>query len=129
MSFDNEIFNVNGDDEELLLHTLKLAFMQSDSKCIGWSQSVTHGLELMSYPDTATNLFPSRLSAMECFPMVVQWLKGDFAKKIVCEGVDADIDQDGHNERNWRVYLTDGEGYCPHGILCRIKPAYTWYGK
>lgn len=129
MPYDNQVFNVNGDSEELLLQTLELAFAQGDNLCVGWNQTIEHGLELMWAPDTHTNLFPSRLSAKECAPMVVQWLKGEFASKVVCEGLDANIDQDGHNERNWRVYLDDKEGYCPHGIICRVKPAYTWYGK
>lgn len=127
--FDNQIFNVNGNDEELLLHTLKLAFMQSEYKCVGWSQSITHGLQLEWAQDTHTNIFPSRLVAGECFTMVVQWLKGDFAKNVECKGMDTDIDQDGTNERGWRVYREDDGGRCPTGIICRIKPAYIWYGK
>lgn len=35
MSYDNQIFNVNGDSEELLLQTLELVFAQGEYSCVG----------------------------------------------------------------------------------------------
>lgn len=46
MSYDNQIFNVNGDSDEFLLLTLELAFAQGDFLCVGWNQTIKHRLEL-----------------------------------------------------------------------------------
>ena len=127
--YDNQIFNVNGDSDELLLQALELAFAQGEYNCVGWTQSAKHGLQLEWAQDTQTNIFPTPLSAAECLPIVQQWLNGSFAQMVECTGTDEDIDQDGHNKRGWRVYVEDADGYCPHHVICRIKPAYTWYGK
>lgn len=127
--YDNQIFNVNGDSDELLLQTLELAFAQSEYNCVGWTQSIKNGLQLEWTPDTQTNVFPTPLTARECFPIVLNWLNGEFAARVECVGMDADIDQDGHNSKNWRVYRDDADGYSTHHVICRVKPAYTWYGK
>ena len=127
--YDNRIFNVNGESDSTLLMALTLAFEESEYKCVGWTQSATHGLQLEMGIDTQTNVFPTPLSASECFPLVKQWLSGNFAQMVECEGTDADADHDGHNNRGWRVYVEDANGYCPTHAICRIKPAYIWYGK
>lgn len=142
MSFDNRIFNVNGELDQdgipTLLQALKLAFILEGSRttCKGWKVHPKYGLLLLWWADREkdVNQFPAPLSADEVFPIVLQWLNSEEAHKIPCEGSDADIDHDGHNGPGWRVFLggdnPEDPWDAPTGsIICCVKPVYVWYGK
>lgn len=128
---DNRIFNVNGEGEAMLLATLKLVFAQSHETCMAWFVSETHGLVLL-WSDTCerATLFPAGLSAEECLPFVLAWLKSADAKKIKKERWDADTDHDGSDGDGWRVYCEDwGHVDNEFAAICGIKPVVLWYGK
>ena len=132
---DNKIFNANGSGTEMLELALKLACQTTYVKSIpieGWKVNPKKGLVLYWSANTnkEINKFPTPLYYNEVVGMVEKWLKSPEAENIPCEGLDSDVDHDGHNELGWRVYTeawgkVDGENYS----ICAIKPAYLWYGK
>lgn len=136
---DNKIFNVNGDNDEMLLATLKLVFQQGfGNTAKAWSVSQRYGLILHWWNESKdVNKFPSPLNAEKCFPMVSEWLKSEDAKTVETKGQDGWIDMDGDCEKKgWRIFIPeynwspDDREYekFANGI-CAIKPAYMWYGK
>jgi hypothetical protein len=131
MSFDNRIFNVNGNNDEQLLAALKLVFDQSRMKCVGWLFSESKGLVLLwSCSGEKTSTLPSALTAEECLPFVLAWLKGKDAEGMKCEGWDANTVHDGSNTRGWRVYCEDwGHVARISSAICAVRPAYMWHGK
>jgi hypothetical protein len=128
---DNRIFNVNGEGDEMLLLTLKLAFDQAghNTMVTSWSVDKEKGLILHHYSSKGTP-FPMPLKAEELFPLIKAWLGDAEAKTIECEGWDSDMSHDGHNSFGWRVYCEDwGHVNSDHGAFLAIKPAYMWHGK
>jgi hypothetical protein len=72
------------------------------------------------------------MSADQIFPLVDNWLHGEFAKEVLktADGWDANMDHDGSNSVGWRVYVDDwGHVANNHYAICAIKPAYMWHGK
>lgn len=116
----------------MLLAALSLAFDQAGRHPRAWKETGS-GLVLYSNNDNGTNPFPESadgLSAAECLPFVAGWLNSEFAKTLPCEGLDSDLDHDGHNGIGWRVYCgkwghVDGDLYS----MCAVKRVFLWYGK
>lgn len=132
MSYDNRIFNVNGESDGDLLGALKLVFAQENTTCKGWMFKPTHGLILLWWADEGqgVNKFPAPLTAEECFIFVKSWLKSEDAAKVEMKDWDADADHDGHNEMGWRVYCEDwGHVANRSDAICAVKPIHCWYGK
>lgn len=134
MSFDNRIFNVNGETEEMLLAALKLVFQQEGDRATakGWSFSEKDGLILHWWAEDNDGVtpFPGKLNAEQCLPFVLAWLKSDQATTVACEGWDANVEHDGHNGPGWRVFCSDwGHVGDHHSAICAIKPVFLWYGK
>lgn len=132
MSFDNRIFNINGNEDEHLLAVLKLAFAQKGTTCKGTFFDVNKGLILLWWCDKGDKgcPLPVPLTAEECFPIIKSWLKGEQAASMKCEGWDADADHDGDNSMGWRVYCEDwGHVADISYALCAVRPAFMWHGK
>lgn len=130
MAGDNRIFNVNGESEAFLARTLSLVFAQSDFTAKGWVFDKKHGLILIWSAVQKANPFPSALTAEQCLPFVLAWLKSDEAKTVECTGWDEDFEHDGDNSRGWRVYCEDwGKVAGYDAAICAIKPAFIWHGK
>lgn len=128
--FSNEIFNVNGRGDELLLKALELKFAQCGRKCEGWKQSKKSGLILTWCGGKGINIFPAKMTASECVSFVSNWLKGDFAKTVELAPWCGNADHDGHNEDDgWQVYCNDWGHVEGWEAICGIRPAYIWYGK
>lgn len=125
---DNVIFNVNGKGEQRLKEVLFIAL--GLSRIEGWKFIKEKGMILYSYADEVKgiNKFPSPLTWDAIAPMVFQWLQGEEAKQVPCEGWDNDEPHDGSNERGWRVYTEDW-GLIEGKTALAIKPAYVWHGK
>ncbi len=127
-TFDNMIFNVNGDmrDTDRLGDALKLAIEQA----VGFRKSDTHGLILYRYGSDKCTLFPAPLSPKELLPLVLVYLDSEHAANVKCEGFDANADHDGSNNPGWRVY-TENWGHvgdeCADAIA--VKPCFVWFGK
>lgn len=128
---DNRLFNVNGSGVDLLLQTLKLAFMQSGhSHCKAWSSSHEHGLILHWHSSDKVNKLPAPMTAEDCVSFVKNWLNTDFAKQVVPSKWCNDMDHDGSNSLGWQVYCEDWGHVGNHSsAICGIKPAYMWHGK
>lgn len=131
---DNRIFNINGKGSELLLKALELAFFRGDSDkpttCKSWRQCEENGLILLWWKSDNANNFPAALSAIDCLPIVEQWLKSDFAKTVKPSKWCNDLDHDGHNSVGWQVYVGDWGHVGPEtAVICAIKPSYIWHGK
>ena len=130
---DNQVFNVNGEGEELLNKALNLVFNQSGfpETCNAWIEDKEKGLILLWHGNgNEVNLFPSAMTADQITPIVQSWLQGDFARSIKLDGWYADADHDGSNTLGWRVYVEDwGHVASNHYAICAITPAYLWHGK
>lgn len=130
---DNRLFNVNGRGEDMLRLSLRLAFLQhcDNVKVKAWSQSKEHGLVLHwsdSHPDSQQFMAP--LSADEVTPMVLAWLRSDFASNVKLGEWCDDHDHDGTNSSGWQVYCEDwGHVGSATNTLCAIRPAFLWHGK
>lgn len=130
---DNRVFNVNGFGDDQLLSTLELVFNQESDRCTccGWIDTKL-GIILAKYPSKDVIPFPSKkgLTAKECLPMVLAWLRNDDHKEVEMEGWDANHYHDGSNKLGWRVFVEDwGHVGNYHEAICCIKPAYLWLGK
>jgi len=135
---DNKVFNVNGKTDSMLLKALELVFEQHgpNTRCNGWAETKEDGLILLRYMDRNTTYearhFPGDgITAADMVSLVKTWLSGEFAKTVVMEGWDRDIDHDGHNSMGWRVYSEDWGHVGPagSGAICAVKPAWMWHGK
>lgn len=130
---DNRIFNVNGSSEKMLQKTLDLVFAQEgdNTTCKAWKATKEHGLILLwSDSPKGCTPFPAPMSAIECAPIVSQWLKGDFAKSVDLSDFCEDMDHDGSNSDGWQVYCENwGHVGDEHQAICAIKPAFMWHGK
>lgn len=130
---DNRVFNVNGSGDEMLLKALELVFLQRSEKttCSGWQQTKEDGLILCwTKNDESITPIPSDLTATECLPFVLSWLKGEFAKSVQLSKWCDNLDHDGHNSGGWQVYCDDwGRVGSQSYSICAIKPAYMWHGK
>ncbi|MEN6303190.1 MAG: hypothetical protein ABFD96_10730 [Armatimonadia bacterium] len=127
---DNRVFNVNGGSRDMLLATLKLAFAQAGFNARAWVQDDAKGMLLLWWPGDRVQALPGSLSAEGVLPLVEAYLESDAAKRVECEGWDADADHDGHNSGGWRVYVEDWGrvgGYS--SVICAIRPAFMWHGK
>lgn len=131
---DNRIFNVNGaldrGGEQLLQKALELAFESAGYKAVAWRFSLKHGL-IFDWCDGAKDSvrLPSPSTAVEVLPMVLSWLRSEDAKKVECEGWDADADHDGENGPGWRVHCGDWGHVEGWQAIVAVKPAFMWYGK
>lgn len=137
--YDNVIFDMNGQGQELLLLALRSALLQSTHGVKGWSQHPKAGMVLhwcwrdndnvMALPTSNTGL-----TAEDVAPLVNIWLSSD-AAKITAElntGEDADpCDSDVHIEHGWRVYIPtyERDDVSHYSIICAIKPVCLWLGK
>ena len=128
---DNRQFNVTGKDDTFLLQALQLVFKQDNHQCVAWKQTKENGLILLWYEEEKTNILPSSLNADGVLPMVVAWLKSDFAKKVETKNAwDKNCDHDGSDAKGWRVYCEDwGHVGGLHSAICGIVPIVLWYGK
>ena len=62
--------------------------------------------------------------------MASSWLKGEFAKTVILDDWDADMNHDGSNSRGWRVYVGDwGHVGDEMYAICAVKPVFLWHGK
>lgn len=130
---DNQVFNVNGSGDEALLDTLKLIFKLRKYKCVGWTQSKTHGLILHWTCNLKGDVFKlpgDGLNADECFGLVKKWLCSDFADDVEPSAWCEDSDHDGCNSQGWQVYVENWGHVDGHqSAICAIKKAYIWHGK
>jgi hypothetical protein len=134
---DNKIFNINGEGVDLLKQVLNIAIKQEDwaysSKINGWAVDQAKGFILLSYVNEKRSdecRFPVPVSPEMAAMMAYEWLSSEEAKKVPCQGWDADTDHDGSNELGWRVYCEEwGHVGNYHNAIVAIKPVYLWYGK
>ena len=136
---DNKQFNVNGGTKDMLRATLQLALVQeneksdpSHQKAKGYVFDQKHGLILLWSVDVnkGESAFIAPLGADALTEMIWEWLKSDQAKSVPLLDWDADIDQDGHNSRGWRVYCGNwGHIGSIQYAITAIQPAMLWHGK
>lgn len=127
---DNRIFNVNGESYDMLLDTLRLAFLQEsqNTKATAYVIDAEKGMILLwSYAQGSTK-FPTPLDAYSVTHIVQSWL--DSHPEIGCHDWDEDVDHDGRNVLGWRVYCENwGHVGEYRTAICAIKPVYLWIGK
>lgn len=137
MSFDNRIFNVNGEDDEHLEIAIKLAFhIQSNynekgATAKGYVVMPTKGLVFLWHTTPNAVAFPEPIYADEAYTFAKQWLASRDAKQIeLNERWEGDCDHDGSNDIGWRVYVEDwGHVGSNSYTICAVKPCYVWHGK
>ncbi len=138
MSFDNRVFNINGEDKINLKKTIDLAFSLYDNintKANFFTVDPVKGLILFSYDSTSNNSlqkFPISLDSDSAFEFVVDWLKSESAANIELEGFfSLTGDSDVFEDFGWRVYLDDWGHIDKYsgGVICGITPSWIWYGK
>jgi len=132
---DNVVFNVNGSGEKFLAKVLALAFEQNFTP-EGWKKDKNKGIVLFwsLHEEGGKEVLPFRLSPTpeKLAKDIIQIFRTeDWVKEIPLKDWDADIDQDGHNSKGWRVFTErwghiEGNGWA--SFLC-ITPAYLWHGK
>ena len=84
---DNKVFNVNGHGDDFLLQTLELVFNQGwgNAKARYWAETKEEGLVFCWYAsgnEEGVHKLPAELTAEGVYPIVKDWLKGDFAKTV-----------------------------------------------
>ena len=134
MSYDNRIFNVNGQGLPMLQAAIQLAVDQEEGfangKIYGWAKT-EHGLTFLAFVnmhETQSKAipFPVPIGAVEAAKMAFEWLKEPHPE-IKFEGEDSgDIDIDGSVDRGWRVSLESPE---LSKVICTVRPVFLWYGK
>lgn len=129
---DNQIFNVNGDNDDDLALALKLVFGNMQS-CEGWFETKQHGLILLWHcgdSETRGTRLPTPFTSDDCLPFIRKWLVSDFAKTVELADWCHDMGHDGHNTEGWYVYVEDwGHVADSYYAICGIKPSYAWHGK
>jgi hypothetical protein len=130
---DNRILNINGRTIEQLKLAIQVACLDEYGKyqkIRGWRYSQKKGLILLWYLSEKDTKFPVEMNHTTIADVIWQWLETEDAKKVECEGWDADADHDGDNEKGWRLYVEDwGHVDSSWGVSFAVKPAYLWYGK
>lgn len=133
MSFDNRIFNINGEirEKDFFFRTIDLAFSQSGyMHAEGYVFDIKYGLILLAYGIENAQKFPTKLNPHATATIIFPWLSSDESKTVQCEGRDADIDHDGSNGNGWRIYYGEHGHFGNHyGAICAIRPVFVWYGK
>src|SRR5574343_211823 len=121
MGWNNQIFNVNGRGLEMLTKAIELACCRGSSESNFYGNMIDHGSEKIigSLYDPKCGLiwlwaeadgsvkYPAPLTARQAAEISFAWLKTDDAKKMECNGWDANADHDGNNTLGWRVYCED----------------------
>lgn len=134
--FDNRVFNVNGEGDEMLLATLQLAFNlagyeNKPATCQAWHFDPAHGIILFTCREDGSIELTAELTAEEILPLISKWLTTP--KAALSAGKDKwdiDFDHDGHNKLGWRIYVDDwGKVGQFHNVICAIRPVFIWYGK
>jgi len=127
---DNRLFYVNGRTNEQLLKALELAFLQADSSVTGWAETKQDGFVLLCGIDHEHNNLPRGLNASGCLPIIITWLKSDFAKTVEYSNWCDRVDHDGDDLEGWQVYVNDWGKVGEFGrVVCAVKPAFLWMGK
>lgn len=132
MSFDNRIFNVNGEDFDTLKKAIELVFMinSEHTKAVSWEFHKDKGLIFSWTKTDRGHLFPIPLDSEKAASITWDWLKTEDSKNMKCEDWDCDNDHDGSNGDGWRVYVEDwGHVGTNSYAICAIRPVYVWYGK
>lgn len=139
MSFDNRVFDVNGETKEELRLAFRLAFAQSGENTTAkyWSSDSKNGLLFHWYADEydknkrGVQAFPVPLDAIGAADVAWQWLKNsDDADKVELSSWFRDSDHDGSNSLGWRAYVGNwGHVGEYRNSLLAITPAYLWHGK
>lgn len=137
MSFDNRIFNVNGEDDPHLEMAIKLAFQiqsnynEKGASAKGYIVMPTKGLVFLWHNTPDAIAFPEPIYAAEAYTFAKQWLSSRDSKQIeLKEPWEGDYDHDGSNDLGWRVYVEDwGHVGTNHYSICAVKPCYVWHGK
>lgn len=135
MSFDNRVFDMNGETQEQLRMAFKLAFVQEghNTKAKYWTFDKKNGLILHWYvsDQSKVNALPVPLEAEAAADLAWQWLKSsDEAKTVELDGWFCDEDHDGSNSLGWRAYVDDwGHVGNYNGSIIAVTPAYLWHGK
>jgi len=140
---DNRLLDINGplDDrrpeegERLLLMALEIAFRQDsfgENPRTCKSYNITpKGLVLSWWGnDQSWQACPGNLSAKDCLPFALAYLRSDKAKDCELAQWERNADHDGHNSHGWRVYVEKWGhvGDCSTA-LCAVKPCFMWHGK
>ncbi len=135
MSFDNRVFDVNGETHEELRLAFRLAFAQEgrNTKSKYWTFDKKSGLILHWYVSDASkaNILPVPLDAEASADLAWQWLKSsEEAKTVELNGWFSDADHDGSNSLGWRAYV-DNWGHVGGwtGTIIAVTPSYLWHGK
>ena len=137
MSFDNRIFNVNGEDDPHLEMAIKLAFQiqsnynEKGASAKGYIVMPTKGLVFLWHTTPDAIAFPEPIYAAEAYTFAKQWLASRDSKQIELKDPwEGDCDHDGSNDLGWRVYVEDwGHVGTNHYSICAVKPCYVWHGK
>lgn len=135
MSFDNRVFDMNGETQEQLRMAFILAFAQEgrNTKAKYWTFDKKNGLILHWYfsDPSKANALPVPLEAEAAADLAWQWLKGsEEAKTVELEGWFNDEDHDGSNSLGWRAYVGNWGHVGGHsGSIIAVTPAYLWHGK
>jgi hypothetical protein len=137
MSFDNRIFNINGEEDLHLETAIKLAFQiesnhnEKGASAKGYIVMPDKGLVFLWYLTPNAVAFAEPMYAEDAYIFAKQWLAGPNAKNIeLNERWEGNCKHDGSNGLGWRVYVEDwGHIGTNHYAICAIKPCYVWYGK
>jgi hypothetical protein len=127
---DNQIFRVNGEDDDSLLKVLELVFDQGGHQhCTSYTHDSKYGL-VLHWDKSEGVPFPSPMSASEILPVVRSWLNSDKADNVELVGDEQDLEHDGHNTRGWLVYV-ERWGYVGgfKYTICAVKSVFLWRGK
>lgn len=125
VSMGSDVFNVRGDNDDFLLHTLRLAFAALNwHGVVGYELDETHGLILHKHNAStdAYHPFPTRLTADAVFPVIVSWLNSNPQHDMTLNEDDEFDEYAEDCELMWRVYLHQ------YNHLA-IAPSWYGYGK
>lgn len=152
MSFDNLVFNVNGQSKEDFISAVKLvlSIRGGNSKTVAFRYVKGRGLvffwsvpkekdtiELMREmnPEKAAEYAWAWLHNSPDAKAEIEALSGideddDSEESIANSHWDRDLDHDGHNTVGWRVFVEDWGDVAGQwsASLC-VKPVFVWHGK
>lgn len=157
MSYDNKVFNINGENIEQLKLAVKLLFSTSGhQKTEAFKYIPGYGLIFYWHTDKSDkskelNRLMKPMSAESTALYIWAWLQKspeasaeleklresddvdsseDEEESIRLSSWDNDIDHDGSNYVGWRLYVDDWGhvNSSPYAIGC-IKPVFLWCGK
>lgn len=123
----NRQFNINGSGKEMLLDTIRLAFLQEGKNCGAYSYIINPRKGLILFWNSTGTCFPVGLSPETVTDIIWEWMKG----KTGFDPEQIDAWSSNYNcIEGWRAYCETGGKVGEYSnVIIAVKPTYLWQEK